>query len=381
MFIENTLQDLKKHFIFLFLFSMALSFYTATFSHMNNWLIFKASFFHLLDGQSLYIHYPQEHHDLYKYSPTFALLMAPLSILPANIGATMWNLLGALLFAFALVKLPVKSSVKKGIFWVSLPEFIGSTQGFQSNIHMIALLALFWSYLEEEKAFPTALCILLSFFIKIFGIIALILFLFSKYSTGNFRFLFKFILSFALTTLALIFLPSLFIGLDGLEFQYLEWVKMLKTDITQSYGFSAMGVFHAITGWHFNHLIFQLAGAAVMSLCFLWSRNGDQATRQLGFISVGYFLILFNHRSESSTFIIAMMVFGLHQALISPPKLRWSMIIFTLGCVSFMYSDLFREIKKSHLDVLCVKAWPFLFLWPMGLWAMLRSGKKQNWLI
>lgn len=369
-------SSLRKHFYFLFVLSIGLSFYTATFSHMNNWLIFKASFKHLMDGLSLYVHYPQEHNDLYKYSPSFALLMAPLSFLPATLGAILWNLSGALLFTFALIKLPLKDGDKKATFWISLPEFIGSTQGFQSNIHMVALLLLFWIYLEKEQAFLAALCILSSFFIKIFGIIGLCIFVFSKYSTKNIKFFLRFSLSFIFLGLFLTFLPLVFTSYDLLNFQYAEWARMLSSDITQTYGFSAMGVFHSLTGLHFNHLIFQVIGGTILMLLFLLSRNSAQPQRLLALVSISYFLILFNHRSESPTFIIAMIAFGIHQSFMKTPKVRWSFIIFTLGCVSLMYSDIFRSIKQSHLDVYCVKVWPFLILWPYSLFQIFQCRKK-----
>ena len=329
-----------------------------------------------MDGLSLYVHYPQEHNDLYKYSPSFALLMAPLSFLPATLGAILWNLSGALLFTFALIKLPLKDGDKKATFWISLPEFIGSTQGFQSNIHMVALLLLFWIYLEKEQAFLAALCILSSFFIKIFGIIGLCIFVFSKYSTKNIKFFLRFSLSFIFLGLFLTFLPLVFTSYDLLNFQYAEWARMLSSDITQTYGFSAMGVFHSLTGLHFNHLIFQVIGGTILMLLFLLSRNSAQPQRLLALVSISYFLILFNHRSESPTFIIAMIAFGIHQSFMKTPKVRWSFIIFTLGCVSLMYSDIFRSIKQSHLDVYCVKVWPFLILWPYSLFQIFQCRKK-----
>jgi len=44
------------------------------YSHYNNYIIFKQSFYHLIAQKDLYIHYPQEQYDLFKYPPTFALL-------------------------------------------------------------------------------------------------------------------------------------------------------------------------------------------------------------------------------------------------------------------------------------------------------------------
>src|SRR5580658_9739822 len=43
-------------------------------TYYNNYVIFKYSFFHLIDGKNLYGIYPDDHWDLFKYSPTFAFL-------------------------------------------------------------------------------------------------------------------------------------------------------------------------------------------------------------------------------------------------------------------------------------------------------------------
>lgn len=40
----------------------------------NNYVIFKMSFPHLVNNEDLYIVQPEEHWDLYKYTPTFAVL-------------------------------------------------------------------------------------------------------------------------------------------------------------------------------------------------------------------------------------------------------------------------------------------------------------------
>jgi hypothetical protein len=48
----------------------------------NVYVIFKQAFFHLIAQKNLYILYPHEHWDLYKYSPTFALFIVLLAYLP-----------------------------------------------------------------------------------------------------------------------------------------------------------------------------------------------------------------------------------------------------------------------------------------------------------
>ena len=61
----------------------------------NNYLMFARPFACLLQHQSMYVHHPELYDDLYKYSPVFAWLMAPLYYLPNWLGVLVWNLLNA----------------------------------------------------------------------------------------------------------------------------------------------------------------------------------------------------------------------------------------------------------------------------------------------
>src|SRR5690606_20257253 len=63
------------------------TFYTS----YNNYIIFKQSFFHLIEGKDMYIHYPAEYYDLYKYSPSFAVFMGLFAYLPDIAGLMLWN--------------------------------------------------------------------------------------------------------------------------------------------------------------------------------------------------------------------------------------------------------------------------------------------------
>lgn len=56
----------------------------------NNYIIFKQSYFHLVEGDNLYQQYPEESWDLYKYSPTFALFFGILAWLPDLPGLILW---------------------------------------------------------------------------------------------------------------------------------------------------------------------------------------------------------------------------------------------------------------------------------------------------
>src|SRR5438270_8195721 len=67
--------------------------------HWTFW-IFRASFWHLLHQQDLYARYGR--HDLFKYSPTAALLFAPIAVPPFALALLIWNAVNAGALVYAL---------------------------------------------------------------------------------------------------------------------------------------------------------------------------------------------------------------------------------------------------------------------------------------
>src|ERR1700722_8425582 len=109
------------------------------YGNINNLVIFRLSFYHLLNHQDIYAwgsYYGKQHVDIFKYSPSFALLMGPMAIFSIPINLFLWNLLNILLFFFAVKYLPFDNKMKSFILLLSLPELIISTQCNQSNTLM-----------------------------------------------------------------------------------------------------------------------------------------------------------------------------------------------------------------------------------------------------
>ena len=99
------------------------------YSSYNNYTIFEKSFHHLKDNKDLYILYPDEHWDLYKYTPTFSVFFGLLAIFPDWIGLNLWNLLNALILLFAVYYLPRIGNLEKGlILMIVLIELLTSMQ-------------------------------------------------------------------------------------------------------------------------------------------------------------------------------------------------------------------------------------------------------------
>ena len=72
------------------------------YNRYNNYTIFEKSFDHLKNYQDLYIPYPEEHWDLYKYTPSFSVFFAVFNILPDWLGLSLWNLLNAIVLCLAI---------------------------------------------------------------------------------------------------------------------------------------------------------------------------------------------------------------------------------------------------------------------------------------
>ncbi|MDB4303862.1 DUF2029 domain-containing protein, partial [Desulfosarcina sp.] len=114
-----------------------------SYQHYNNYTVFKQSFYHLVDGVSLYQLYPEEQFDLYKYSPAFSLFFGSIAWLPDIVGLSIWNLLNVLVLFFAIKLVP--GITDKSKVWLSLFvvfEMVGSLQNSQSNALIAGLIIL-----------------------------------------------------------------------------------------------------------------------------------------------------------------------------------------------------------------------------------------------
>jgi len=194
------------------------------YTKFNNFLIFKSSFYHLLQNKDLYVPHLADHYDLYKYSPTFAFLMFSFAWLPDLPGALIWNLLNGLLLFFAIKALPqLQDKIKVFILWFILFELITSVQNFQSNGLMAALLILGFVAVENKKEMWATLFLVISVYIKLFGLVGFVFFFFSENKK-------KFILFSVIWFILLGLLPLVVISPEFLLQLYKSWFRLLMTD-------------------------------------------------------------------------------------------------------------------------------------------------------
>src|SRR5438874_10390320 len=110
----------------------------------NNFKVFRAAAVNLLAHRDLHAAHPDQHFDVYKYSPTFALLFAPFAALPFAPAILIWSLLNSLLLWYAVRRLLPDRQATLALALVYL-EVLFAMQYTQSNGLLTApiLLAFF----------------------------------------------------------------------------------------------------------------------------------------------------------------------------------------------------------------------------------------------
>ena len=357
----------------------------------NNYIIFKQSFFHLIENKDLYILYPTEHWDLYKYSPTFSLLMAPLAILPDVIGLLFWNLLNALVLFFAIKNIPsISINQESKVFdnsfllaggvclFVAL-EMLTSIQNEQSNALIAGLIIFAFVLLEKDKVWLGTLCIALTVFIKIFGVVAFALFL--VYPKKG-----KFILASSVWMIVLTALPLLVVSMEQFQILYQSWWRMLGEDHAVSYGYSVMGWLQSWFGLDVSKNVIVLLGVVLFCLPLVRIQSySNYNFRWRLLASILIWVVIFNHKAESPTFVIAMSGVGVWYFLsrmemqdfnaihkvTSSNLVNTTFVILAFIFTSLSPTDLFPRFLRENIVIPYVlKAVPCILIWGKIIWEM-----------
>ena len=286
------------------------------YSHYNNYIIFKQSFFHLIARQDLYIHYPLEQYDLFKYPPTFALLFAPFSMVPDYLGYSVWTALNLLLPVFAIYKLQgVSSRVKAAMSALLLLEGFTSALNSQSNGLMLGLLLFAFVALQNGRISQAVLFIWLTAFIKLFGILFFAMLLIFP---GAFR---KSVVRIPVIFVVLYLLPLPVLGWEGLQRQYASMFNLLAHDHGYFVKYSVMGWLQQWFGLRPNKNLILILGLGLQCLPLLvviikqklWRSgsiqqiNSKSLERWQFLFAASWLLwmVIFNHMAESATYVIA----------------------------------------------------------------------------
>ncbi len=340
----------------------------------NNYLIFKWSYFHLLDGKNLYGLYPDCHWDFYKYSPTFSFLMAPMAYLPDAVGLSIWNIINALSLFFAIRTLPITEKKQIYLTWFVALELLTSLQNHQSNGLMAALLIGAYGCLNKGKTGWAALWLVLSVYIKVYGAIGFCMFLFFPKQRV------KFVLYSALWFVVLGALPLFVTPLKTLLWQYQNWGILLKADASEATGLSVAGWLSTWFGLNDVKAAVSIAGILLFLAQFINFKNFTNKSYQMLLLaSMLLWVVIFNHKAESPTFVIA--IAGGAVWYYSSPKATWrtALIVFAFIVTCLGTTDVFPPIvRHTFYYPYKIKVLPCIILWAVVFWETISLKRGAN---
>ncbi len=327
----------------------------------NNYLIFARSFFNLLDEKNLYLPYPKYYFDLYLYSPTFALFMGPLAMLPTWLGLFLWNALNNAVLYFAGRRLFPDDNRRQALYLLLiLVDVLTALHNSQANCLLTGLIL--WTYINLQNRRPgwAGLCLALAAFIKVYGIAVGLLFLFYPGFWRN-------ALWAAFWLVALALAPLLVVSGSALQMMYQGWYAVVSQKAT-GIQLSLMGV---LQSWFDFPLrlrgLVQAVGLSILVLpALLYRRAWAEADyRRLYLASLLIFVVIFNQMAESPTFIIAVAGFMLWFLYYRrSTALGWPLFYLAFALTSLSATDLLpHAVRNAYFDVYKLKAVPMIVAW------------------
>lgn len=343
----------------------------------NNFIIYRQSLPHLLAHQNLYLNYNAEYYDLFLYNPSFCILFAPFSYLPIAPALWLWLMMCAMVLFYGIKSLPVQQPLKVFIWWFVFLELLNAMNSEQTNPLIAAMGFFTFSFLEKGKNKWAALFPVLAFCIKGYGVLFAVLFLFYPKKKD-------FILYSVFWLVCLSILPIPAVGPENLWKVYAEWMACLAEDHHVNYGFSIMGLLKLLFD-NFTEqdaLKVQIAGIMLLAATLLKNLTLSPIRFERKLFILGYlslWVILFNHVSESQTFVIAVQGVALVYLVTKNqnPVLVISMAILVVVVTMLSPLDVFpsgfHHYQQLFMDNL-VEVVPCLLVF---MWAQVKILQKE----
>lgn len=335
----------------------------------RNYDIFKGVFWHTLAQTNLYAPYPLEYGDTNHYGPAFAALIAPFALLPYKLGLFLWCLANAALTWWAVKKLPLPERSKWLILGIGAIEMMTATHNVQFNTMLAGLLVLAFVGVEKEKDFWATLPIALGFFVKLYGIGALLFFVFSKHKG-------RFIGSFLFWCAVLFVLPMLLSSPHFVLQSYTDWYHSLMAKNAQNVDFNAssgmqdisvMGMARRISGHAIDNLWGLAPAALLIAAPLLRFGQYKYKAYRLSYLAIVLIsVVIFSSSAESSTYVIPIIGVGLWYLLNrrAYPRATLALLVLVLLLTELSATDLFPSYVKVHIvRAYSLKCLPVFLVW------------------
>jgi len=356
---------LSKYFrlAILFILCLAVGIQTIYNDEIANLVIFRTASERLFHHQNLYdfIQY-KIIWDKFFYTPQFAFLFYVFTIIPIPIAVFLWIGVGAGLFYWVLQMLPVSNMSKTIIFFIALSDLINSFQNLQTNAINTALMLFIFVSLYHSKYVWAALCVAICLSIKIYPAAAALLFLFYPNKV-------KFMVWCAVFTLLLFFIPMVVVPKEYYLSCLQDWIKAITEDANDKFianSPSLIGINYTWLPKPLNHFYIQLTGLILVfvPLYKILKHQVDTVFILLYLSFIMLFVVIFNHATESPTYIIASTGAAIWFAVSLKNKLNIGLLILLIFVCIIVPTDIYPTfIKKEYLIPLKIRVIPCLLIW------------------
>ncbi|MDP1843181.1 MAG: glycosyltransferase family 87 protein [Sediminibacterium sp.] len=367
-------QHTKVELIYLLWFALAIfavvSEMARGLTSIDNYLIFKGVFDHVVQEKYLFSYYPAEYVSFNNYGPAFSIIIAPFALLPTYLGCFLWAMANALALFWAIRMLPILYEQKIWIYWVVLIEMMTSIHSVQFNPMFTSFIIFAFVFTLNGKDWLATLFIALGFLSKIYGIAGLAFFFFSKNKK-------IFALSFIGWMIVIIALPILYSSYGYIVQTYEDWyhqiIKRNNQNILNSTYFgmqdiSVPGMIRRIFNYYGAIDLKIIAMAAVFFLPPLFrKKNWNNPTFQLSYLAITLIsVVIFSSAAESPTFVIAVTGAAIWLILQKKPlHLNVKIVLVLLFLLTIVSpTDIIpKYIRDNYILRYSLKALPCLVIW------------------
>ena len=340
----------------------------------NNFMIFRGVFWHTWQQLPLYAEYPAEYFDTNHYGPLFSVVIMPFAVVPSWMGVTMWCVALSMGLYVTIRRSLFTDRQQVFLLWFCAHELLTALFMQQFNVAITAIILLAFFLIEKERDFWAAFFIILGTMVKLYGIVGLAFFFFSRHKG-------RLVLSLIAWSLILFALPMLMSSPEYICEQYRAWYASLpvknglnQTSIAQN--ISLLGMVRRISGcMAYSDLWIIIPGLLLFALPYLrLSQYRHMAFRQTLLASVLMFCVLFSTGSESSGYIIALVGVVVWYTAAPWKRTGWdvALMVFVFVLSSLSPSDLFPAyLRKEWVQPYALKALPVTLVWLKLCWEMM----------
>lgn len=352
----------------------------------NNYKIFEWVYWHARQGSTLYGDYPALYNDSNHYGIIFSLVIAPFAWLPEWLGLVLWVVANTALLYYAIRQLPLTEGQKAFIYWYAYIELMTAQGVQQFNISVAAFIILAYAFIHQRQDFWAALVIVLGTFIKIYPIVGLAFFFFSKRKgvlvAGCFFW-----------AAVCFFLPVLYTpGWEYVCSQYVDWFERLQVKnalnmFAPSQNISLLGWVRKLSGNPAYSDLWLIVPALILFFIpYLRFSQYKYLRFQLMLLAhVLLFVVLFSTGSEASGYVTVMVGVALwylcSPAAPSSPYRKWLLIV-TLVIVGVSSTELVpKSIRTGFIQPYVFKVWPCVVVWLTLCYEMIRLDFAEKPLV